>query len=53
MQCIKKQQRSIKKFIQSLEPLRTTIIQIGEKEYTAELKIDVETEVKVIVKLLK
>ncbi|MDR1941665.1 MAG: IS1634 family transposase, partial [Endomicrobium sp.] len=34
---------SIKKFVQRLEPLRTAIIQIGNKEYTAEPEIDDDT----------
>jgi hypothetical protein len=41
---------SIKRFIRKLERLRTAIIQIGDNEYTAEPKIDIE--IKNLVKLL-
>jgi hypothetical protein len=42
---------SIKKFIQRLEPLKTGIIQIGDKEYIAEPEID--DEIAKIFQLLK
>jgi transposase len=35
---------SIKKFVKKLEPIKTGIIQIGNKEYTAQPQIDAETE---------
>jgi transposase len=41
---------SIKKFVQRLEPLKTGVVQIGDKQYTAEPVIDSDTER--IVKLL-
>ena len=33
---------SIKKFVQKLEPIKTGIVQIGNKEYTAQPRIDAE-----------
>jgi len=35
---------SIKKFVQKLEPIKTGIIQIYDKEYIAQPQIDAETE---------
>jgi len=35
---------SIKKFVQKLGPIKTGVIQIGDKEYTARPRIDVEIE---------
>ena len=35
---------SIKKFVQKLEPIKTGVIQIGDKEYTAQPRIDAEIE---------